>query len=87
MNYQDFKKQYRDLEMKVLSSLRDEINKSKTTSEHMDTKSIRINIHGYDELVIVNDRVTFLDYDGNHYSVFADCSLEDLIDILNNINS
>ena len=31
----------------------------------------------------INDRLTFLDNDGMHYSIFADASLEDLSDILN----
>ncbi len=78
----NFKKEYRDLEMKVLASLRDAVTTSSYESEHTQTKAIKVNIHDYTELIIMNDRLTFLDSNGLHYMVFAHCSLEDLIDIL-----
>lgn len=79
----NFKKEYRDLEMKVMSSLRELISKSKYKSKHVNEKAIEVNVFDYRELTVINDRLTFLDSNGQHYSVFADCSLEDLIDILN----
>ena len=78
-----FKKEYRDLEMKVMASLRDAINNSKHKSKHCDEKVIKIDLYDYTELAIINDRLTFLDDNGMHYNIFVDASLEDLIDILN----
>lgn len=80
---ENFKKQYRDLEQRIIRELRDKVENSKQTSKHINEKSINVNVFDYTELTIVNDRLTFLDSKGQHYSLFADCSLEDLIDILN----
>ena len=80
---ENFKKQYRDLEQRIMRELRDKVENSKQTSKHINEKSINVNVFDYTELTIVNDRLTFLDSKGLHYSLFADCSLEDLIDILN----
>jgi hypothetical protein len=79
----NLKKQYRDLEMSVLSSLRDKVLNSKIKSKHVQGNAIKVNIFGNTELVIINDTLTFLDDNGLHYSLFGDCSLEDLIDIIN----
>jgi hypothetical protein len=80
---ENLKKEYRDLETKVLASLRDKINNSKTESRFLLTKSIPVNVFDYVELAIIYDSLTFLDAKGYQYSLFADCGLEDLIDILN----
>jgi len=82
---ENFKKEFRDLEMKVMRSLRDTIEKSSSESKHMNTKAIKVNVFDYTELCIVDDRLTFLDDYGLHYSIYAEASLEDLIDILNSI--
>lgn len=80
----NFKKQYRDLEMRILSNLRFKINESKKHSKHINEKCIKVNIFGYTELVILNDELIFMDNNGLQYSLWnGDCSLEDLIDILN----
>lgn len=68
--------------MSVLASLREEVGKSPFESKTMSTKALPVDLHGYQELVVAHDRLTFLDANGNHYSVFAEASLEDLIDIL-----
>ena len=80
---ENFKKQNRDLEQRIMRELRDKVENSKQTSKHINEKSINVNVFNYTELTIVNDRLTFLDSNGLHYSLFADCILEDLIDILN----
>jgi hypothetical protein len=79
----NFKKQYRDLEMQILSELREIVNNSSYISKHVKEKAIKVNLFDYQELTIINDRLTFLDSNGYHYPVFTDASLEDLIDILN----
>lgn len=81
---ENLKKQYRDLEMKVMANLRDKVNKSKEYSKHVNEKCIRVNVFDYTELAVINDDLTFLDNNGLQYSLFADVELEDLIDILNN---
>lgn len=82
---QNLKKQYRDLEMKVMQQLRTAIERSVYESKFVNEKAIKVNISNYKELTIINDRLTFLDANGLHYSVYADCSLEDLIDLINTI--
>lgn len=81
---ENLKKQYRDLEMKVMANLRDKVSKSKEYSKHVNEKCIRVNVFDYTELAVINDDLTFLDNNGLQYSLFADVELEDLIDILNN---
>lgn len=78
----NLKKVYRDLETKVFATLRSIINNSNYTSKHINTKAIEVNLFDYTELCIVNDSLTFLDDNGQHYSIFCDCYLEDLIDLL-----
>ena len=78
---ENFRKQYRDLEMRVHNHLRELIDGSEHVSEHTGQKAILVNVFDYHELTIVNDALTFLDENGYHFSIFADASLEDLIDI------
>lgn len=85
MSYDNLGKRYRDLETRVLGALREEIAKSDVKSKHMDTPVIPVNVFDYTELAIINDRHTFMDDKGYQYSIWADCSLEDLIDILKKI--
>ena len=83
-NYmENLNKQYRDLEMRVMHLLRESVNNSPVKSEYRDTKAIKVNVFGYTELIIVHDRLTFLDGNGHEYSIYSECDLEDLIDILN----
>ena len=80
---ENLKKQYRDLEMRVLANLRYKVSTSKEYSKHINEKCIKVNVFDYTELANINDRLTFLDNDGMQYSLFAEANLEDLIDILN----
>jgi hypothetical protein len=79
---ENFKHQYRNLEQRVIHDLREKVDASKTTSKHVDAKAIAVNLNNYAELTVVNDRLTLLDHDGYHYSIYNDVSLEDLIDVL-----
>jgi hypothetical protein len=81
----NYKKIYRDLEMRIMFDLRKEIQKSKYISKHVDEKAIKVNIFNYEELTIINGGLTFLDSGGLHYSIFAEANLEDLIEILYSI--
>lgn len=83
----NLKKQYRDLEMRVHAELREAINNSDVISTHMNQPVILVNVFDYTELAIIHDRLTFLDARGMQYSLWGDCSLEDLIDILTEIKN
>jgi hypothetical protein len=82
MKYQKFRSQYRNLEVSIMASLRDEVFNSTQKSVHMDTNVITVDVFDYVELAIINGNLTFLDNKGNHYSLFCDVRLEDLVDIL-----
>lgn len=74
-------KQYRDLETKVLHDLRDKVNNSSQESNFTNTKALKVDLNDKCELVIIHDRLTFIDDRGLYQSVFNE-SLEDLILIL-----
>jgi hypothetical protein len=77
------KKQYRDLEMSVLFNLKVSINNSETYSKFIaEQKCIKVNIFDYHELVMINGALSFLDSNGYGHSIFTDCTLEDLIDLV-----
>jgi len=84
MKHKELRKRFDALEADVKEALRNMVNNSKHISKHMSCKAVKVYLFDYSELVIVNDELTFLDSNGYHYSLYADCSLEDLIDILNN---
>lgn len=79
----NYKKLYRDLETSILHELRVKAMKSKTKSKHFEGNVIPVNLFDYTELGVINDRLVFLDKNGNHYGLFSDAKLDDLIDILN----
>ena len=85
MKHKALSKRYDDLEQEVLYALREEILKSELESKFTSTKVINVNVFDYIELAIVHNELTFMDSNGYQYGVYAECSLEDLIDILNKI--
>lgn len=86
MKYQHLTDNNEALEMEVYNALENEIHNSKENSKHIShLKCLKINVFDYEELVIWDDRLTFLDGNGYHYSLLVDCTLTDLIDILNKI--
>lgn len=85
MKHKALSKRYDDLEQEVLYALREEIEKSELESKFTSTKVINVNVFDYTELAIVHNELTFMDSNGYQYGVYAECSLEDLIDILNKI--
>ena len=82
MKYKAISDRYKQLENDVIGALKAEINKSKHTPKSYDCKSIKVDIFGNTELAILDGELIFLDDDGLQYSLYADCCLEDLIDIL-----
>lgn len=79
---QELREDFKSLEKRVLSALREAIKNSKIESKHLDSNVVKVNVFDYKELAIVNHKLTFLDSDGYHYSLYSECTLEDLIDLL-----
>lgn len=88
MKYLYLSEKLDSLEREIHENLRNEIENSRVVSKHnTDLKVIKVDIFGYTELGIIFGDLTFLDEIGYHYSIDSDCTLLDLIDILNNIKS
>lgn len=79
------RKKYRDLEMKVLANLRDLIESSPVESKFVNARVIKVELHSYKEMAIINDKHTFIDSSGQHHDLFSDCTLDDLIDIISGV--
>ena len=79
------RKNYRDLEMKVLANLRDLIESSPIESETVNARVIKVELYDYKEMAIINDKHTFIDSSGQHHNIFSDCTLDDLIDIISDV--
>ena len=60
----NLKKEYRDLEMKIMASLRDAINNSNYTSNHVQQKAIKVNVFDYVEMAIIITNCLSLDLIG-----------------------
>lgn len=79
--YDKLKSRYRNLELEVFRSLNEEVQNSSINSKFIQGKAIKIDYKDKVELVVVNDRLCFIDNNGCHKSIYDD-PLEDLIDIL-----
>ena len=77
---------YNKLVRDIISELKNRIENSKTKSKFNDSKVVKVNVFDYTELGIINDTLTFFDKDGYHYSLFCDCDINDLVDILISLN-
>lgn len=68
--------------------LKDVISKSNVMSKHLvGVPCIEVDIFDYKELVYFEGKLTFIDVNGYHYSLLADCEVNDLIEILSaNVN-
>lgn len=76
---------YNALECEVMDRLKELVSQSNTKSNHIDGNVLFVNVYDYEELAIINGDLTFLDDDGLRYSIYAECDLEDLIDIINKV--
>lgn len=77
--------QYDSLEQEVINALYHEIHKSEYISKHVACKAIKVNVFDYTELTIINQKLVFIDSNGHHYGLFSECTILDLIDVLNSI--
>jgi hypothetical protein len=66
----------------VEDQLKSLIAGSHVTSSICNELCLTVDIYGYTELVYVNNELTFLCKDGENYSLFSECTLHDLIDII-----
>lgn len=83
MKYTKLKENYEALVNDIRLALENEIRNSSIQSKHYDAKAIKVNIFGYTELILLDNRfLIFLDKDGYQYSIDAECELEDLLNIL-----
>lgn len=84
----NLKKEYQDLEMKVLRTLREIVENSQDESRHIrgnclylyDYRAENIDFD-YCELCIIGDRLVLINIDGYHFSA-AETDLQTLIDII-----
>jgi hypothetical protein len=75
------KQRYNKLEQDVIDYLIHKVVNSKTESKHVNTKAIKVNVFDYTELIYMNGELRFLDTNGLVYTIYSECSLEDLINI------
>lgn len=85
MKYKALSKKYDDLEQEVIYELKELISMSKIESKFTNNKVIKVNVFDYQELTVFGNDLVFLDNNGHNYALYSECSLEDLIDILNKI--
>ena len=83
---ENLSKRYDILESDTKEKLKNLIKTRGKESRHGHIKSIPVNVFDYTELSVVNDELVFLDAKGYHYSLYADASLEDLIEICESFN-
>lgn len=74
---------FKQLESEMQQYLRERVNESTVKSKTHDIKVIHVNVFGYTELGVIDDRLEFLTKSGYRYSLYSDCDLHDLIDIVN----
>lgn len=82
MKYQELKDRHDNLELDIINALQAEILDSQIQSKFMNNPVIKVNVFDYVELTLIGDDLIFLDNDGQHYGIYSECSLEDLVDIL-----
>ena len=74
---------FKQLEEDVKTELTNKIAESNIVSKHIvGVPCIKVNVFDYDELVLWDGELTFIDSCGFHFSLYSECSLEDLIDLL-----
>ena len=84
-NYKDMNEALTLMEIKIKNALEFEIKHSRHTLKNIEGNVLPVNVYDYVGLMMINDKLTFIDKDGQHYEIYAECSLEDLMDILINI--
>jgi hypothetical protein len=75
------KQRYKKLEDDVIAYLVYKVVDSKTESKHVNAKAIKVNVFDYTELIYLDGDLRFLDSNGLLYNIYSECSLEDLINI------
>lgn len=78
------KLEYRNLETKVYSILRNMVSESETVSTFCETPCLKVEIDNYIEICIIHDRLVFIDFNGNSANIEAYRDLEELIIFIEN---
>jgi len=74
------------LENSVIDMLKYEISKSDKYSKHIQgEKILEVEVFNYEELCNYEDNLIFIDSRGYQYFLFDECTIHDLIDILNQL--
>lgn len=71
-----------NLESYLMESLRRKILLEGKPSAFLNEKAITVNLNNYVELTYIDNRLKFIDADGQYHSLFYDNNLEELIDLL-----
>lgn len=82
INSKKTRDKFSKLELDVFTGLVERIEKFGIMSKHGKFLSLKVNVFDYVEIAYINEKLVFFDEKGLIYSVYADCSLDDLIDIL-----
>jgi len=86
MTHKYYLESYQQLEASVLVELGKLVIASNHISKHTNEKALKVNIFGYTELKLTDGALIFMDKDGYEFSLFADATLIDLIELLNEDN-
>ena len=81
----ELSQRHSQLEEDIKNALMSAIAESDITSKTHSNQVIKVNVFGYTELGVINGELTFLDDNGYQYGIYTDGSLEDLLDILNQL--
>jgi len=74
---------YKQLENGIVELLKDTVQKSKTKSKFINGNCLDVSGFNYSELVIIDNKLTFLNGQGNHFSLFTNgIVMDDLIEII-----
>lgn len=80
----DLAKEYRDLENKIEDTLKKMIANSNVQSDFIaGSNALKVNVFDYVELVYLDYRLKFIDNNGYHFSLYDECTTQDLLDIIN----
>jgi len=79
----DLAKEYRNLEFKIQHTLKKMIENSGNESHFIaGENALKVNVFDYEELVFLDERLTFIDNNGSHFWLYAECTTDDLLDII-----
>ena len=82
----NYQYRFEQLQSEIEETLRRLISESNYQHPDYDQPAIKVNVFDYIALVVMNERLTFLDKDGYQYSLYNECQLTDLLDIIKSLS-